>query len=375
MESFPWNQYFETGLEPVDRQHHGLVDLINRFGDLLIQAEGASVSDMDALFAELAAYAKYHFQEEEELMQKAGLDPRHIRQHKKSHADFVQDVTLLHQRMGGLQQTSDSLLKFLTYWLTYHILGTDQSMAKQIAAISAGETPADALAAEADLSEGATGPLLHALNGLFQQVSDRNRELNELNRNLEEKVAQRTRSLSDANQLLEQLALTDALTGLPNRRQAMACLAQAWAQSERDSLPLACMMVDADGFKQVNDLHGHAAGDEVLRQLSALLRDGVRRNDIVCRLGGDEFLIICPGTAPGGALRMAEAVREKAARLQVQTGSGEWLGSISIGVAAKTVPMQNIEDLIKAADEGLYCAKRNGRNCVANGNMAIVAAT
>ncbi len=370
MESFPWNKYFETGLQTVDEQHRGLIDLINRFGEVLVQADGASGDDIDVLFNQLAAYAQYHFREEEDLMQEAGLDPRYVEQHTKLHADFVQDVTLLHQRASERQATAESLLKFLTYWLTYHILGIDQSMAKQIAAIRSGKKPQDAFAAEANLQEGATGPLLHALNGLFQQVSERNRELQDLNRDLELKVAQRTRSLSDTNALLEQLALTDVLTGLPNRRQAMAWLAQAWAQSERDASPLACMMLDADGFKQVNDRHGHAAGDEVLRQLSARLRESMRLNDVVCRLGGDEFLIICPGTTQEGILQAAENMRQDVARLRVPVEGGEWLGRVSVGVAARTPAMRDFETLLKAADEGLYIAKRNGRNCVACGNVA-----
>ena len=366
MESFHWNKCFETGLQTVDQQHRGLVDLINRFGEMLVQADGASTGEIDTLFDQLAAYAQYHFRDEEELMQRFGLDRRFVERHKKSHADFVHDLTLLHQRADGRQGTAEALLKFLTYWLAYHILGSDQSMAKQVAAIQAGQTPEQAFQAEADIKEGATDPLLNALNGLFQQVSERNRELQELNRNLEIKVAERTRALSDTNQLLEQLALTDVLTGLPNRRQAMGALEQAWAQSERDRLPLSCMMVDADGFKQVNDKHGHAAGDEVLRQLSRHLRDGVRRNDIVCRLGGDEFLIICPGTGLEGALRLAEMVRRNVAELQVPVGGGVWMGSVSIGVAGKAPGIKDFDALIRAADEGLYLAKRKGRNCVAH---------
>ncbi len=370
MESFHWNKYFETGLATVDRQHRGLVDLINRLGDLLIQPEGASQADVNSLFNELATYAIHHFKEEEKLMLQAGLDPRHIQQHTQSHTDFVQDVTALHGRSNERKETSEALLKFLTSWLTYHILGIDQSMAKQITAIKAGKAPQDALAAEATQQEGATGPLLNALNGLFQQVSQRNRELQELNRTLEVKVAERTRALSKTNEFLERLALTDVLTGLPNRRQAMAWLGQAWAQSERDASPLACMMIDADYFKQINDQHGHAAGDEVLRALAAHLRGCVRRNDIVCRLGGDEFLIICPGTALDGALRVAETMRQGVAKLRVPVSGGEWSGSISVGVAEKGPEMQHFEALIKAADEGLYLAKDKGRNSVACAHTA-----
>ena len=371
MESFHWSKYFETGLATVDAQHHGLVDLINRLGELLVQPGGATLGGINTLFIELAAYAMQHFREEEALMQEAGLDPRHIRQHKKSHADFVQDVSLLHQRASEQLETSEALLKFLTYWLTYHILGIDQSMAKQIAAIEAGKTPQDALAAQTLHQEGATGPLLHALNGLFQQVSERNRELQDLNRTLEAKVAERTRALSEANQILEQLALTDVLTDLPNRRQAMAWLAQAWAQSERGHSPLSCMMIDVDDFKHINDRHGHAAGDAVLRALATHLRSCLRGSDIVCRLGGDEFLIICPGTALDGAMRLAETMRRSIANLRVPIGDEAWIGSISVGVAERAPEMPDFDALIKAADQGLYVAKDKGRNNVACAHAAL----
>lgn len=370
MAAFHWDECFETGLEMVDEQHHGLVDLINQFGELLMQSDSVPLADIEDLFGKLAAYAEYHFREEEGLMQQNGLDPRHIEKHKLAHTDFVQDVTLLHQESAQRPGTSDGLLKFLTYWLAYHILGSDQSMARQIAAVRAGQNAQDAYLAAEVMHEGATEPLLLALNGLFQQVSERNRALKQLNNTLEAKVMERTHALAEANQLLEQMALTDVLTGLPNRRQAMAWLAQAWAQSERDTSPLACMMIDADGFKQVNDRHGHAAGDEVLRQLSARLRAAVRSNDVVCRIGGDEFLIICLGTGLEGVLQVAETMRRDIAKLRVPVSGGEWLGSISVGVAVKTAEMENSEDLIKTADEGLYLAKRNGRNCVACGNAA-----
>jgi len=153
---------------------------------------------------------------------------------------------------------------------------------------------------------------------------------------------------------------------LPNRRHAMASLAQAWLTSVQDGTPLACMMIDADGFKQVNDKHGHDAGDDVLRQLSRQLRHAVRTDDIVCRLGGDEFLIICPATSLDGALQVAQSMRQEIAKLRVPVKGGEWLARISVGVAAKTAAMPGFEALIKAADEGLYQAKRNGRNCVAS---------
>lgn len=367
MDSFLWDKQFETGLPDVDEQHHKLVNLINRFGDLLTKSSDISYNEVETVFGELAEYAQYHFQDEELLMERERVDSRFVEKHKKLHRDFLQELTQMHAGVAPQQQDSaKSLLKFLIYWLAFHILGTDQSLARQITSIQAGQNPADAFLDEMRMKETATEPLLLALNGLFQQVSERNRELLELNQTLEKKVADRTHALSEANKKLEEMAMTDVLTGLPNRRQAMARLAQVWTESSQNGAPIACMMIDADGFKQINDNYGHDAGDEVLRQLSKNLSYSVRTDDIVCRLGGDEFLIICPQTSTAGAMHAAELIRKNIAELRVPAGNGIWSGSISVGVSVRTPDMRNAEDLIKAADEGVYIAKRNGRNCVGN---------
>jgi hemerythrin len=91
----------------------------------------------------------------------------------------------------------------------------------------------------------------------------------------------------------------------------------------------------------------------------------VRTDDTVCRLGGDEFLVICPNTTESGAMRIAEQMRQSVASMRVPAGSGEWVGSISVGVGLRSADMHKPEDLIKAADDSVYKAKHNGRNCVA----------
>lgn len=366
MNSFVWDKHFVTGLTEVDIQHHHLVDVINQFGGLLTRPEGATFDDIEKVFGELAAYTKYHFTEEESLMDKAGVDRRHGEHHRQEHVKFFEEVALMHAAISRENpDTAKPLLKFLIYWLAYHILGSDQCLAKQITAIRAGQTPENAYLAEERMKEGAVEPLLHALNGLFKQVSERNRELQLLNQTLESRVAERTEELALANRQLEEIALTDVLTGLPNRRYAMRRLAQEWNESVKEDSPLACMMIDADGFKQVNDNHGHDAGDEVLRHLSRNLRYELRTDDVVCRLGGDEFFVICPHTQVEGAARLAEKLRQSIAALRVPTGNGVWCGSISIGVAVRKAGMDNFEQMIKASDENVYIAKKNGRNCVA----------
>lgn len=364
MESFHWDSCFETGLHDVDEQHKYLVEVINRFGELLVENE-LKLDDMESVFKELAAYAEYHFQEEEGLMSRIGIDERHKRKHEKSHQDFLQEVTFMHADMApGQFKEAQNLFIYLTHWLAYHILGTDQDMGRQLKAIEAGSTARQAYAEEERRADAATEPLLVALDGLFQQVSERNRQLIELNLSLEEKVAQRTRALSEANLKLEELALTDSLTTLPNRRNAMRHLTSLWEEVRLSQQPFACMMIDADHFKEVNDSYGHDAGDMVLQSLAKTIQHAVRSDDVVSRLGGDEFFVICPQTDREGGAHVAELIRQAVAALSVNTGDGVWHGSVSIGLAVWSPEMVDYEELMKKADNGVYAAKRDGQNCV-----------
>lgn len=171
-------------------------------------------------------------------------------------------------------------------------------------------------------------------------------------------------TLSEANQRLGILAMTDVLTGLSNRRHAMQILERLWVESIEKKTPVACMLVDADGFKEINDRFGHDAGDLVLRELAKQLQYAVRTDDIVCRLGGDEFLIICPNTNEEGCLHIANLTHAEIEALTVSVPGGVWRGSISVGVGAKTDSMKNLEELVRAADRGVYVAKAAGKNCV-----------
>jgi hemerythrin len=371
MNAFNWDKNFETGLVDVDLQHHQLVNLINRFGELLAKSVAPTKGEMETVFGELLAYTQYHFREEESLFQSEGLDARFVDMHIQLHREFLQEAEKMHEDVSpDNASAARTMLSYLVHWLAFHILGIDQSMARQVAAIHEGQKPEDVYLREMEIGKTVTEPLLLALDGLFRQVSAQNGKLQEFNRTLEKKVADRTADLSEANRQLEEMALTDALTSLPNRRHAMARLAKEWKDSAATGYPLACMMIDADGFKQVNDKYGHDAGDEVLRQLSRQLRQSMRTDDAVCRLGGDEFLIICPKSNLDNAMRIAEQMRQRIAQMRVSAGNGEWLGSISVGVAGRTSEMRTIEDLIKAADEGVYLAKQNGRNCVASSQLA-----
>ena len=336
----------------------------NEFGELLVQNE-LEFRNIETVFEELASYAKYHFQSEEALMSSVGIDERHSEKHREEHYNFLKDVVSMRAAVTpDTPNAAITLFEFLTYWLAYHILGSDKNMARQIAAIQKGDNADNAYKEHEKDQVSETKPLLAALNGLFQQVSMRNRELSELNDTLEEKVLERTRELYEANKKLEEMALTDVLTKLPNRRHAMQRLKQLWRESGQSDSPLSCMMIDADGFKEINDSYGHSAGDKVLKKLALELSNTLRSDDIVCRLGGDEFLVICPNTPEYGAKNVAEDIRSMVDELRIRAGKGEWQGSVSIGVAARSAEMKKPGALLKLADEGVYLAKKSGRNCV-----------
>ncbi len=364
MNLFQWDKTFETGIAVVDQQHQHLVTVINQFGGLITHSRVDNIA-IETVFDELTRYAQYHFTTEENLMVSAGVDPRHLATQEEEHQTFLQEVTLMHQSMHkGEKLSAKQLFEYLVNWLIYHILGSDMSMARQIKAIQQKIMAPDAYQAEKQGLDQSKGLLLTALNNLFLQVSDRNKQLSELNETLEERVEARTKELLKANQKLDELASTDVLTGLANRRHAMMLLEKLWLESSQMKTPLACMMIDADGFKTVNDTYGHDAGDTVLCELAKELKFAVRTDDIVCRMGGDEFLIILPNTDIEGALKIARQTHAQVAEIVVPVTGGVWQGSISVGVAERSESMQSIKDLIKAADKGVYAAKNAGKNCV-----------
>lgn len=156
-------------------------------------------------------------------------------------------------------------------------------------------------------------------------------------------------------EVIRQAAITDSLTGLPNRHHFHEQYTDSLALAISGSQRLAVMLIDVDHFKEINDQHGHPAGDDKLRDIAAGLRSVMRGDDMVARYGGDEFIAIAHGATRPEAILLAERLRD-AAR--------ECGASVSIGVAACPDDGTTETDLIEAADAALYRAKEAGRNCV-----------
>ena len=171
------------------------------------------------------------------------------------------------------------------------------------------------------------------------------------------RAALRTKAAKDS---LAAAALVDPLTGLPNRRHLDARTREAIAFAKRHGRPLACLLVDLDHFKQVNDTFGHGAGDGVLRAVAAQLDAHTRASDVVARYGGDEFVLLLPETDVAGAMAAAEKVRTAVAAAAAPVAV-----RASIGVACWEPQLAEPDALFAAADAAMYRAKALGRDRVA----------
>jgi len=175
--------------------------------------------------------------------------------------------------------------------------------------------------------------------------------------------------LSETTRRLEEMAITDELTGLYNRRHVMEELKSEFSRSMRFGIPLSCLAIDLDFFKEVNDRYGHLAGDEVLRQISNLFHKNFREPDILARTGGEEFLVILPQTHIQGALAKAELLRKQVEQHAFTVDQEKPVQmTVSIGVAAyPDERIHNIDHLLKIADNALYRSKVTGRNRINRG--------
>ncbi|MCP4406537.1 MAG: sensor domain-containing diguanylate cyclase [Gammaproteobacteria bacterium] len=184
-----------------------------------------------------------------------------------------------------------------------------------------------------------------------------------LNDELEARVEERTAKLAHANVKLQELAVIDFLTGIYNRRHFFDLAEKELARTRRYHRPLAIIMFDLDRFKQVNDQHGHLAGDQVLQSVVRRIRACVRVTDILGRYGGDEFVIMLPETPLYDAERIAERMHQTIAVQPIEVGETKIAVTISVGITSMDeVESISLTAMIDRADQALYVAKQAGRN-------------
>ncbi len=180
-------------------------------------------------------------------------------------------------------------------------------------------------------------------------------------------VKSREDALRQRIAFLEELATSDPLTSLLNRRALEERLYLEMERAGRHGHPLSCLILDIDGFKEINDRYGHRVGDDVIRQLAKVVLERKRSRDAVCRYGGEEFVWLLPGVARELATEMAELLRRAVGEIEIPTGEGSFTITISVGVSTylwKEHGRMRAEALLEHADRALYQAKEQGRNRV-----------
>ncbi len=374
MQTFVWGEEFYTGIGMVDEQHHALVNLFNKLSESLTEGEWASEAAVQLAFSQLMDYTKYHFSVEESLMQHEGVDQRHVALHLKLHDEFSEQVRAMWSARAALSNPAEVFLSFLTAWLCLHVLGVDQSLARQLALIKGGETPKQAFEIERlRPNDKSADAMIKALRNTYHVVSRLSLELMSANRFLEKRVAARTVELQHANealvianQKLEVYSQTDGLLGIANRNCFDARFNDEWKRGIREQSPIGLLMIDVDFFKNYNDQYGHLAGDACLQAIAkAAAGKMVRAVDLLARYGGEEFVVVLPNTAAAGAHKVALSICEAVSELNIphSTSSIADHVTVSIGVVSVLPDRQSeSSEAVAAADAALYCAKQQGRN-------------
>jgi diguanylate cyclase (GGDEF)-like protein len=232
--------------------------------------------------------------------------------------------------------------------------------------------PIVAITREADRIGRASGPTMLPRQSGSMEVVQFSRALRSLLRRIgfaEERTREaELRATENAMQFkddlikIRQLADTDFLTGLLNRRAFLAVAEDAVEFSRRYRRGLATLMIDIDHFKKINDMHGHAAGDDAIKRIAETIGDCIRTTDKAARFGGEEFVVLLREIDPETALLLAERIRRSIEQLTIRHGTTTIPATVSVGVAMFTEGDRDVQDLIERADQGLYVAKKTGRN-------------
>jgi diguanylate cyclase (GGDEF)-like protein len=249
----------------------------------------------------------------------------------------------------------------VTLLLTRKLVAPIRQLMRAARAVGAGKLDVYVPAKSSD----ELGLLTHTFNHMTQRLAESQAEVATYQRTLEEKVALRTKELEIATAQAYKLAQHDILTGLPNRALLNQRLRQIVAQASRDGHQVACLFLDFDHFKRINDTLGHDAGDQLLQAVAQRLTSAVRESDTVARLGGDEFVVILPGLDPAHAafevMNVLTRVRESFLAPFRLADQAPTL-TCSIGVSVYPVDATDPNGLIKQADTAMYAAKDAGRN-------------
>lgn len=374
--SFVWDDTFKTGLPRVDEQHQELVNLFNELALTLFVHGPNEEALLPDVYERLLASTRLHFTEEEAQMQQAGLEPRALRTHAEAHRQFVEQLERLWGQRRSLTDLRTTLVQFLTSWLSLHILGMDQSMARQLKAIARGLSPAQAFELEGEAEEPRTRALLKGVTSLYAALTAQNRQLVQAHQQLEARLAERTRELHEAHVALGAMVRTDGLLGIANRAHFDERIEQACSLAWRQERTVGVLLLNMDFFARYHEHFGPQEGNACLQAVTCVIAACLpRETDLLARYGDDEWVLLLPDTDRQGCMQVAQRVLG-AVRIMQRPHPGSEVSpyvTLSVGACSRVpAPMQpgsigsGAAALIASAREALERAKTEGRDrCVA----------
>lgn len=287
------------------------------------------------------------------LSNKADLTPERCEEIYEKYIGFNKESSELRESTNRLQATIQAVIERVDQ------AGKDQgNYGEKLAGFSA------------SLSESGTGDMADLVKGILNDT----RQIMEKNQSLESRLGESSQEINDLRQNLEDVrreAMTDALTGIANRKYFDVALREEAGRAQEEGTDLCLLLMDIDHFKRFNDTYGHLIGDEVLKAVARILKDGVKGRDTAARYGGEEFVVILPQTQLDDALTVADQIRQNLASRKLKNRkTGEDYGVVTLSVgAAKYRSGESLESFVRRADQGLYRAKAEGRNQVISETM------
>lgn len=367
-EVFPWNENFETGIAPIDEQHKILIAMLNELASTLANDDSIEIN---RVFKELTEYAEFHFECEEAIWIEYLGNDSWLSSHQLNHSTFLPRITELKDKKTDKYQSEviESIILFLIRWLAFHILDSDKRMAFFIENIHKGMSFDEAKIAAERKMDGSFKVLVETIMSMYDSLSSRTltlmRESN-YRRKIENELHIANKKLRQANARLESLSITDALTGLHNRRHLKSVFLREIKRARREKFSLALLIIDIDFFKKINDHYGHTEGDRILVQVSETLRKNCQRpNDYAFRLGGEEFCVITSSLCLQDTIKFAEIFRTAVENLKIPLEPDTTTQCLTVSIGSCTrMPGETdtIDSYMSIADKNLYQAKASGRN-------------
>ncbi|APW66171.1 hypothetical protein LPB137_10035 [Poseidonibacter parvus] len=364
-EVFPWNKNFELGIKRIDSEHKQIVKLLNILATTLTHPEE---NDITNILKKLTEYSNYHFESEQKFWALHIKDETLIHKHKQTHESFLPEVYKIQEEHKNkpLYITVEAIITFLIRWITFHIIEEDKGLCLIIYALKKGYTLEEAKVISQEEMDGTNKVLIETILTMYEGLSSRAILLmRESNARIKAE-----KELKRANKKLEELAITDQLTKVYNRRHFENVFSYELKRATRAKSLFSIVSIDIDYFKQLNDTYGHQSGDAALISIGKCLNEICKRfGDFAFRIGGEEFAIIITDSKDESAIKLSNKLQEKLKKLEIANKNSDISNymTISIGIVS-LIPStkDNIDSIMKSVDKKLYLAKEQGRNQIIN---------